>query len=165
LIVPVLSTGLLFPSFIGDPITFDDKEIVVASKWFSSYVNKPATIVGEITLGDAITSLARFDFWKEAESNQYIRDEVFQIMIDAIYYGGNMSYILRFIQQRNATLFLILDKHFIDHGHFLLHSNTRARIPSIDNVNSAVETLDQSVLLNKIYEGEAPSIYVALTGK
>jgi len=165
LIIPVLSTGLLFPSFVGQPITFDDREIVVTSKWFSSYVNEPATILGEITLGDPIAVLARLNFWREAESNQYITDEFFLTVIDAIYYGGNMSYVLEYIQQRNATTLLILDKQFIDHGHFLLHANTRARVPSVDTVNSSFEILEQSPLLNRIYEGEAPRVYIASTGK
>jgi hypothetical protein len=161
LIVPVLSTGLLLPSFVGEHIMFDDREIVVASKWFSSYVNKSATVVGELTLGDPITALARVGFWGEVESAQFNH----LTMIDAIYYVENTSYITDFFQQQKAATLLILDKHFIDHNHFLLHASTRTRVPSVDAMNSTFQALDQSPSLNKIYEGEAPSIYIASTGK
>jgi hypothetical protein len=162
LVTPVLSTGLLFPPFTGEQITYDDEEIVATSKWFSPYVNKSAVIVGEITLGAPITALAKTGFWREGEA--IVRQSAFETMIDAIYYGGNLSALLSYLQQQNAVTILILDKHFVDHNHFLLFANTRAKIPTVDAMNNAFHALDQTTLLNKIYEGDAPTIYIVSTG-
>ncbi len=164
LIVPVISAGIMFPPFVGEPIMLDDGEIVVVSKWFSTYVNKSSAIVGEVTLGTPITAGARLDFWKHAESNQFN----FTTIWDAVYYEGNVSSILNFFESgiwwNPPETLLILNRHFIDHQHFLLHSFTRRRVLSIDAMDSAFKALDRYPSLNKIYEGEAPSIYIASTG-
>ena len=160
LMIPVLSTGLLIPNFLGGTVVINDREVVATSSWLLSYGNKSLAIAGENSLAEPVAAYSRMDFWEESKRARLNN----QTITDAIYYGGNMSDLIDFLQKHKMKILFIVNKHFVDHEHFRLRIGTHARIPSTCATISALRTIDQLVFMNKIYESESPSLYTATTG-
>lgn len=155
LILPVLSTGLLIPNFLGGTVVIADREVATASSWLSSYGNKSVSIAGENSLAEPIAAYSQIDFWQESGRARLNN----QTITDAIYYGGNMSDLVNFLQKSNGKILFLVNKLFIDHEHFRLRIDTHTRIPLIDATRSAFHTINQLPFLNKIYDSDSPSVY------
>lgn len=162
LIIPVLSTGLLIPSFLDNKsVVLNDRDVALCSSWVSAYADKSVAIVGETILAEPVAAYSRMDFWWEHGRARLDN----QTITDVIYYGGNMGALVNFLQQNNGKILFLVNKHFIDHEHFRLRIDTQTRIPSIGATNFAFRTINQLPFLNKIYEGESPSVYMVTKGE
>jgi len=161
LIVPVLSTGLLIPNFLGGTVVVADKEVVATSSWLLSYSNRSLAIAGENSLAEPVAAYSRMDFWEESKRARLNN----QTITDVIYYGGNMSDLIDFLQKNKGKILFIVNKHFVDHEHFRLRIGTYTRIPLTDATNSAFQAINQLPFLNKIYEGETPTVYIVAKGE
>lgn len=157
LIIPVLSTGLLIPSFLGDKsVVLNDRDVMLCSSWVSAYANKSAVVVGETNLAEPVAAYSRMVFWNQLGKARLNNNET---IADVIYYGGNMSALVNFLRQNDEQLLLLVNKHFITHKHYRFSAYYEEKIPSVDDMNLAIQALNQLSFLNKIYEGESPCIY------
>jgi hypothetical protein len=154
LAVPVLSTGLLISGSLGKPVMTADGDVVVLSSWLTSHNDRSSAIIGETSLAEPIAAYSRLEFWPENISSN-------ETITDVLYYGGNMSALIDFFNQNKGEILFIVDKHFVDQEHYHLRIDTRTRIPSPEATSFAFWTLDQLPILNKVYDGESPSVFIA----
>lgn len=155
MIIPILSTGLLIPSFLGGSVTLSDRDIVSTSKWLSSYGDKSATVIGEASIAEPIAVYSNISYWTESKVASLCNTTT----TNAVYYGDNISALVDFLRGYENHI-LIINKHFIDRNQYLLRDYTQSRIPSANSLNSALDTINRLPFLNKVYDGESTSIYL-----
>jgi hypothetical protein len=153
LVVPILSTGILTSESSGKPIIMPDKDVVVVSSWLTFHSNKSLAIFGETSLAEPIAAYSRMDFWSENMLNN-------ETITDVLYYGGNMSTLISYLYQNRGKILLIVDKHFVDQEHFHIRNDLRTRIPSLEATSIALWTLNNLPIVNKVYDGESPSVFI-----
>lgn len=155
LVIPVISASLLVSGAVPRPTIVPDEEVLAASSWLSSYGHEYTAVVGETSLAEPIAAYSRIDFLGEnslASSNETITE--------IVYYQGNSSALAYFLQQISGKTFFIINKHFVDFEFFKIRSDTRGRIPSVNATERAFSALNQLTVIDKIYDGECPSVYV-----
>jgi hypothetical protein len=129
---------------------------VVCSSWLSVYANKSFIIVGETTLAEPVAAYSRLNFWRE-DTRAHLNN---QTITDVIYYGGNMSALVNFLQENEERFLLIVNKRFITYEHHRLRPYYETKIPSVDSAKLSFQSLSQLSILNKNYESE--SLYLFL---
>lgn len=160
LVIPVISASLLVSAAVVRPTIVPDEDVLAASSWLSSYGHEYTEVVGETSLAEPIAAYSRIDFLGEnnlASSNETIT-EIF-------YYQGNSSALADFLQQISRKTLFIINKHFVDFELFKIRSDTRGRIPSANATERAFSALNQLTVIDKIYDGESPSVYVKMVGR
>lgn len=162
LIIPVISTGLLIPAFIGETLIINDKDIVYCSSWLLSYSNESTVIIGDTTIAEPIAVYSRRTFWRQLGR---VRLSGNQTMYEVIYYGGNISALVDFYQQKVEQFQLVIDKQFVSHKHYLMSPIYHDKIPIADDMENTIRILNQFSLVNKIYESESPTMYMNVKGK
>ena len=155
IIIPIVSTGLLMPSFLGNQVRLSDRDAVAASNWLSNNGNSIKLVVGETILAEPIAAYSNITFLSEGGSTVSFN----QTMTYAFYYGNNMTYFTNYLYN-NKDILLVVNKHFIDYRQYLLRFDTQTRVPSNISLNAAFATVDNLTFLDKVYDGNSPSMYV-----
>jgi len=154
LVVLILSTALLIPSFQGGSVRLADQDIVACSNWLSTYGNQTFVVVGETSLAEPIAAYANMTFG--SENNVALGN---QTITDVLYYGGNVSNLAIFLFN-NPNLVFIINKHFVDYNEFLLRFDTQTTPPSVNSFNLTLTEIIQLTFLDKVYDGNSPSVYL-----